>query len=153
MDQTNTAAEIILGGQKFAPEGEMLKFHVVNVEEGEGTNFDTGAAEPRIVVTTVLDSEGETQGQTYKMWLKNSLHPKSTMAKLLLAVFGKTEPATRSDLLGMPFQATLKRNEAGTRQNFDAFFKPAKDQERVDVDTEVVPDDVIDVEALFADKD
>lgn len=143
------ASDIVLGGMKFAPEGEPLKFHITGVSEGTGKNFDTGVEEFRVVVDAMLDSEVEGQGQVYRLWLKNSLHPKSTMAKLLKAVTGETKPASGSDLIGMPFQGILKPNEAGTRQNFESFLKPDKSQNRVDV--EVVPtslNDEIDLDSL-----
>lgn len=154
-DTDQTVSEIVLGGVTFAPEGEMLKFHVTSVANGTNKNYDTGIEEPCIVVDATLDSDVEGKGNSYRMWLTNSLHELSIMGKLVKAIYGETRPVKASEIIGMPFQATLKKNKAGTRQKFEAFFKPDKSQSRVEVVKDTVLDDLpasgLDLDEIFPD--
>lgn len=131
-----------LGEYVLISEDDQLEFHILKVAEAEGTDFYTKLPDgsKRLVVTSALDSDVDGVGQQYMTYFnpaKGGSKPNG-LAALVKAVFGEvpTKSWDAVDLLGLPFRATVvskPKADGGVRQQFSAFFKPAKTQKKVDI--------------------
>lgn len=120
----------LTGDYKSLPAGEQLYAHISKVGTVDTLNFEKTEQVKKLTVSFEVD-EPEGKGQTYTKWYTPSLNPKSTLSKVLMAVYGEI-PASfdPTDLVGKPVRIMLKdyEREGVTRQTVEAVFKPAKDQ-------------------------
>lgn len=149
-----------------SPVDELLEFHVVQPETttqknqfkttptGE-PNPDYGKDQPVLIFKAMLDSDVTGKGQIYSRWITGyykdgdtskpvySLGDRSTLGKIAKALAGSVDEFTRlktSDLIGLPFQCTLKpgsKNPERLLLDTDKILKASKAQSRVT--TDVVP--------------
>jgi len=149
-DLVRGVLKITVGGGDYKPlpVGEQLHAHIGKVGTAETLNFDKTEMVNKLVVPFVVD-EPEGAGQTYSKWYTPSLHPKSTLSKVAVAVFGEL-PAEFDpvDLEGKPVRIILKDYERDgvKRQTVDSVFPPAKDQKVVAPKEETIEDFDMDAE-------
>ena len=120
--------ELVLSiGSDYKPleVGTLLPALITKVGTVDTMNFEKTEQVKKLTVSY------EVEGQVYTKWYTPSLNPKSTLSKVLTAVYGelpaKLDP---TDLVGRPVQVMMKdyEREGVTRQTIDGVFKPTKEQ-------------------------
>lgn len=123
--------------------GVLLPALITKVGTVDTLNFEKTEQVKKLTVSY------EVEGQTYTKWYTPSLNPKSTLSKVLTAVYGEI-PGTLdpTDLVGRPVQVMLKdyEREGVTRQTIDGVFKATKEQQAAapvveDVDLDAMLDE------------
>lgn len=117
------------------PDGEMLKCHIGEVKTVEADNYDKTEKVKKLVIGFELDEDIDGKGQVYTGWYTPSLNPKSNLAKLVTAIYGKLPTQVDpKEFEGMPLRITLvnREREGVIRQYVDTYFKPLPEQKKVE---------------------
>lgn len=171
MEQTENQFTTVQQGQvvlavqsdyKRLPDGEPYKAHISAVETTQQPNYENPDQLDDVLVVRFKVDQGEGTGQVYTSWFKPSLHPKSKMHKMLVALYPKGIPKDDEgkfdifDLNGLPLRIILTpgmEKNGKTRQYVEAYLRPADGQTRVEADSAPTEQDVegLDVDAMFGD--
>lgn len=154
------AGEIIMkkGGLDYVqvPAGEPFEAHISKIEQVESRVYETttNEMETKLAVSFQLDAEIDGQGQVYTNWIKPSLHAKSKMTPLILALYNGKVPdeLDADDMVGRPLRMVLTEGvekNGKNRQYVASYLKPTAAQKRVESPVAIDESLMDDLDAAF----